>query len=78
MPLIVIVKNAGIHRVEDPTLDEIADAEAALKCQPACSIRVVAALILQLVSQPEAAVLNVSGLCYRFRIKSGLAKLGLG
>jgi uncharacterized oxidoreductase len=56
----VLVNNAGIQRVEDLTSGEIADAEATIQTNLLGPIRITAALIRQLMSQPVAAILNVS------------------
>jgi uncharacterized oxidoreductase len=56
----VLVNNAGIQRVEDLTSGEIADAEATINTNLLGPIRITAALIRQLMSQPEGAILNVS------------------
>jgi uncharacterized oxidoreductase len=56
----VLVNNAGIQRVEDLTSGEIADAEATIQTNLLGPIRITAALIRHLMSQPDAAILNVS------------------
>ena len=56
----VLVNNAGIQRVEHLTSGEIADAEATITTNLLGPIRVTAALIRQLMRQPQSAILNVS------------------
>jgi len=56
----VLINNAGIQRVEDLTSGEIADAEATIDTNLLGPIRMTAALIRQLMSQPQSAILNVS------------------
>ena len=56
----VLINNAGIQRVEDMTTGDIADAEATINTNLLGPIRVTAALIRQLMSQPQGAILNVS------------------
>jgi uncharacterized oxidoreductase len=56
----VLINNAGIQRVEDLTSSEFADAEATITTNLLGPIRITAVLIRQLMSQPQAAILNVS------------------
>jgi len=56
----VLINNAGIQRVEDLASGEIADAEATINTNVLGPIRLIAALIRQLMSQPHGAILNVS------------------
>jgi|ERR1035441_6104248 uncharacterized oxidoreductase len=56
----VLINNAGIQRVEDLTSGEIADAEATINTNLLGPIRITAALIRQLMSRPQGAILNVS------------------
>jgi uncharacterized oxidoreductase len=56
----VLVNNAGIQRVEDMTSGEFADAEATINTNLLGPMRLTAALIRQLMSQPQGAILNVS------------------
>lgn len=56
----VLINNAGIQRVEDLTSGEIADAEATINTNLLGPIRMTAALIRQLIGQPQGAILNVS------------------
>jgi uncharacterized oxidoreductase len=56
----VLINNAGIQRVEDLTSSETADAEATINTNLLGPIRITAALIRQLMSQPQGAILNVS------------------
>jgi uncharacterized oxidoreductase len=56
----VLVNNAGIQRVEDLTSGQISDAEATININLLGPIRLTAALIRQLMSQPHGAILNVS------------------
>ena len=56
----VLINNAGIQRVEDLTSGELSDAEATININLLGPIRLTAALIRQLMSQPHGAILNVS------------------
>lgn len=56
----VLINNAGIQLVEDLTSGDVADAEATINTNLLGPIRMTAALIRQLLSQPEGAILNVS------------------
>jgi uncharacterized oxidoreductase len=56
----VLINNAGIQRVEDLTSGELSDAEATININLLGPIRLTAALIRQLMSQPYGAILNVS------------------
>ena len=56
----VLINNAGIQRVEDLRSGEIADAEATMDTNLLGPMRMTAALIRQLMSQPHGAILNVS------------------
>jgi uncharacterized oxidoreductase len=56
----VLVNNAGIQRVEDLTSGEIAHAEATINTNLLGPVRLTAALIQQLMSQPHGAIINVS------------------
>jgi uncharacterized oxidoreductase len=56
----VLINNAGIQRVEDLTSGEIDDTEATISTNVLGPIRMTAALIRQLMSQPRGAILNVS------------------
>jgi uncharacterized oxidoreductase len=56
----VLINNAGIQRVEDLTAGELFDAEATIAVNLLGPIRLTAALIRHLMSQPYCAILNVS------------------
>lgn len=56
----VLINNAGIQRVEDLTSGDVADAEATINTNVLGPMRLTAALIGQLMEQPQAAILNVS------------------
>ena len=56
----VLINNAGIQRVEDLTAGELFDAEATIAVNLLGPIRLTAALIRRLMSQPYSAILNVS------------------
>lgn len=56
----VLINNAGIQRVEDLTSGELSDAEATIAINLLGPIRLTAALIRHLMSQPHGAILNVS------------------
>jgi uncharacterized oxidoreductase len=56
----VLANNAGIQRVEDLTSGDISDAEATINTNLLGPIRITAALVRQLMSQPQGAILNVS------------------
>ncbi len=56
----VLINNAGIQRVEDLTSGEVADAEATLQTNLLGPIRITAALVRQLMSRPQGAILNIS------------------
>ncbi len=56
----VLINNAGIQRVEDLTTGEVTDAEATIETNLLGPIRMTAALMGQLMRQPQAAILNVS------------------
>ena len=56
----VLINNAGIQRVEDLRSAETADAEATMDTNLLGPMRMTAALIRQLMSQPHGAILNVS------------------
>ncbi len=56
----VLVNNAGIQRVEDLTSGDVADAEATINTNLLGPIRLTAALIRQIIAQPQGAILNVS------------------
>ena len=56
----VLINNAGIQRVEDLTSGDIADAEATFNTNVLGPMRLTAALVRQLMSRPQAAILNVS------------------
>src|SRR5579872_5777737 len=56
----VLINNAGIQRVEDLTSGEITDSEATIETNLLGPMRLTAALIRQLLSQPHGAILNVS------------------
>ena len=56
----VLINNAGIQRVEDLTLGEVADTEATFNTNLLGPIRTTAALIQHLMNQPHAAILNVT------------------
>jgi uncharacterized oxidoreductase len=56
----VLVNNAGMQRVEDLTSGDTADAEETINTNLLGPIRLTAALIQQLLAQPDAAILNVS------------------
>jgi uncharacterized oxidoreductase len=56
----VLINNAGIQRVEDLTSGDASDAEATIATNLLGPIRLTAALVRQLTSQPRAAILNVS------------------
>ena len=56
----VLINNAGIQRVEDLTVGEVADTEATFNTNLLGPIRTTAALIRHLMSQPHAAILNLT------------------
>ncbi len=56
----VLINNAGIQRVENLTSGDVADAEATINTNVLGPMRLTAALIGQLMAQPQAAILNVS------------------
>jgi uncharacterized oxidoreductase len=56
----VLINNAGIQRVEDLLSGNATDAAATINTNLLAPIRLTAALILQLTSQPQAAILNVT------------------
>jgi uncharacterized oxidoreductase len=56
----VLINNAGIQRVEDLTCGDVADAEATINTNLLGPMRLTAALIGQLMAQPQGAILNVS------------------
>jgi uncharacterized oxidoreductase len=56
----VLINNAGIQRVEDLTSGDVADAEATINTNLLGPMRLTAALIGQLLEQPQAAILNVT------------------
>ncbi len=56
----VVIHNAGIMRSERLTEDAVADAEATIATNLLGPIRLHAALIAHLLSQPKAAILTVS------------------
>lgn len=56
----VLVNNAGIQRVEDLTSGDLSDFEATINTNLLGPVRLTAALVQQLVAQPQAAILNVS------------------
>lgn len=56
----VLINNAGIQRVEDLTSGDATDAEMTINTNLLGPIRLTAALIGQLMSQPQASILNVS------------------
>lgn len=56
----VLINNAGIQRVENLTSDEIADFEATINTNLLGPVRLTAAFIQHLVSQPQGAILNVT------------------
>ena len=56
----VLVNNAGIQRVEDLTSGSLEDAEATININLFGPMRLTAALMKQLMAQPEAAILNVT------------------
>ncbi len=60
-----VIHNAGIMRMESVTKGEVADAEAMINTNLLGPIRLTAALLPQLQSQPQAAILTVtSGLAF--------------
>jgi uncharacterized oxidoreductase len=56
----VLINNAGILRVEDLVSGEIAHTEVTINTNLLGPMRMTAALIRQLMRQPQAAILNVS------------------
>jgi uncharacterized oxidoreductase len=56
----VLINNAGIQRVEDLISGAIADAEATINTNLLGPIRITAALIRQIMGQPQGAIMNVS------------------
>ena len=62
----VLVNNAGIMRVEDPTgRRDLADAEATIATNLLGPIRLIDALVEHLSAQPDSAIVNVtSGLAF--------------
>jgi uncharacterized oxidoreductase len=56
----VLVNNAGIQRVEDMTSGDISDAEATINTNLLGPIRITAALIQQIMGQPQGTIVNVS------------------
>jgi len=56
----VLVNNAGIQRIEDLTSGDVADSEATINTNVLGPMRLTAALMKQLMTQPEGAILNVS------------------
>lgn len=60
-----VIHNAGIMRMEAVTKGEVADAEAMITTNLLGPIRLTAALLPQLLAQPQAAILTVtSGLAF--------------
>ncbi|MFT4113091.1 SDR family oxidoreductase [Silvibacterium sp.] len=56
----VLINNAGVQRVEDLTSGQMADAEMTIQTNLLGPMRLTAALIRQLMDQPEGAILNVT------------------
>ena len=56
----VLLNNAGIQRVEDLTSGDIADTEHTINTNLLAPMRLTAALLRQLMAQPQGAILNVT------------------
>lgn len=56
----VLINNAGIQRMEDLTSSDTFEAEATIQTNQLGPIRMTAALVHHLMSQPRSAILNVS------------------
>jgi uncharacterized oxidoreductase len=56
----VLVNNAGIQRVEDLTVGDFADTEFTINTNLLAPMRLTAALLQQLMAQPQCAILNVT------------------
>ena len=56
----VLINNAGIQRLEDLTSGDLSVAEATISTNLLGPIRLTAALIRQLMTQPYGAILNIS------------------
>lgn len=56
----MLVNNAGIQRIEGLTSGDVADTEATLNTNLLGPMRLTAALLQQLMAQPQGAILNVT------------------